>query len=99
MEPAFFVIAILGCGEGDAPCTQVRRLDARYESQAACSKATDAALVANGEADYPVVVAQCIAAGQAASEVRPVEIRLPPPRRRAPEPPMKPRRGMDPRPS
>jgi hypothetical protein len=32
MGPAFFVIAILGCGEGDAPCEQVRRLATRYES-------------------------------------------------------------------
>ena len=99
MDPAIFLIAILGCGEADAPCERVRLLEPRYESQAACAAATDRALAAHGDAAYPVVVAQCVAAGQASGELRPVEIRLPPPRRRAPEPPMKPRRGMDDRPS
>jgi hypothetical protein len=93
MEPAFFVIAILGCGEGDAPCQQVRRLDTRYESQVACSKATDVALARNADADYPVVVAQCVAADRPSVELRPADVGLPAPRRRAPEPPMRPRRG------
>ena len=63
MEPLTFIIAILGCGEGDAPCRQVRTLDARYESQAACTAATEAVLVQNVDVDYPVVAAQCVAAG------------------------------------
>ena len=93
MEPAFFIIAILGCGEGDAPCAQVRQLETRYESQAACTRATDDALAANAEGDYPVIVAQCVASGKAAS-LSPVEIRLPAANpRRGPQPPMKPRRG------
>ena len=93
MEPAFFIIAILGCGEGDSPCAQIRQLDTRYESQAACTRATDDALVANVEDDYPVIVAQCVAPGRSAS-LSPVEIRLPAPGRGLrPQPPMKPRRG------
>ena len=59
MDPALFLIAILGCGEGDAPCREVRLLDAKYESQAACMAATEAAMAAEIGADYPVVVAQC----------------------------------------
>jgi hypothetical protein len=86
MEPAFFLIAILGCGEGDAPCEQVRRLDSRFESRAACARATDRALAANADQNYPVVVAQCVAAGEPAGQVRPVDVRLP-------EPTMKPRRA------
>ena len=82
MEPAFFLIAILGCGEGDAPCEQVRRLDTRYESRAACTQATDRALMASADAPYPVVVAQCVAAGEPAGQVRPVEVLLPDPRTR-----------------
>jgi hypothetical protein len=94
MEPLFFVIAIMGCGEGDSPCTQVRQLESRYESQAACSAATDAALQANAEGDFPVIVAQCVAAGKPASALRGVEIRLPDATpRRKPQPPMRPRRG------
>jgi hypothetical protein len=63
MEPLAFIIAIMGCGEGDAPCRQVRMLDARYESQAACTAATEAAVAQNVDVDFPVVVAQCMAAG------------------------------------
>lgn len=63
MEPLTFLIAIMGCGEGDAPCRQVRMLEARYESQAACTAATDAAVARNVDVDFPVVVAQCVAAG------------------------------------
>lgn len=63
MGPAIFIIAIMGCGEGDAPCQQVRTLEARYESQAACTAATEAALTRNIDIDYPVVAAQCVAAG------------------------------------
>jgi hypothetical protein len=63
MGPAIFIIAIMGCGEGDAPCQQVRTLEARYESQAACTAATEAVLIQNSDVDYPVVAAECVAAG------------------------------------
>jgi hypothetical protein len=63
MGPGIFLIAIMGCGEGDAPCQQVRMLEARYESRAACTAATEAAVMRNSDVDYPVVVAQCVAAG------------------------------------
>ena len=79
MEPAFFIIAILGCGEGDAPCEQVRLLDPRYESRAACSEATDRALASAADAQYPVIVAQCVGAAEKSGQVRPVEILLPKP--------------------
>jgi len=63
MGPGIFIIAIMGCGEGDAPCQPVRMLEARYESQAACTAATEAALIQNTDIDYPVVAAECVAAG------------------------------------
>jgi hypothetical protein len=63
MGPGIFLIAIMGCGEGDAPCRQVRTLEARYESQAACTAATEAAVTRNSDVDFPVVVAQCVASG------------------------------------
>jgi hypothetical protein len=78
MTPAFFLIAIMGCGEGDAPCRQVRLLDAHYQSRAACVAASEDALARNSEAPFPVVVAQCVAPAQAASlRVSPAELRLP----------------------
>lgn len=67
MEAAYYIIAILGCGEADAPCQPVRTLEARYESQAVCTRETDAALTRNTDVDFPVVVAQCVAAGEAAA--------------------------------
>jgi ABC-type hemin transport system ATPase subunit len=63
MGPAIFIIAIMGCGEGDSPCQQVRMLDARYESQAACIAASEAALTQNTDIEYPVVSAECVTAG------------------------------------
>jgi hypothetical protein len=77
VEPAFFIIAILGCGEGDAPCEQVSLLQPRYESRAACTEATDRALTAAADAPYPVVVAQCVGAQEKSGKVMPIEILLP----------------------
>jgi hypothetical protein len=79
MEPLAFIIAIMGCGEGDAPCRQVRMLEARYESQAACTAATEDAVARNVDLDYPVVVAQCVAAGSAANAPKAGEIQRPGP--------------------
>jgi hypothetical protein len=79
MEPLTFIIAILGCGEGDAPCRQVRTLEARYESQAACTAATEAAVVRNVDVDYPVVAAQCVAAGAKVDPPRADQVRRPGP--------------------
>ena len=62
MGPGTFLIAILGCGEAEAPCQQVRMLEPTYQSQAACTAATDAAIQRNSDVDFPVVVAQCVAA-------------------------------------
>jgi hypothetical protein len=67
MGPGYFLIAILGCGEAEAPCQAVRTLETRYESQAACTAATEAAIMSNSDVDFPVVVAQCVAAGAKAA--------------------------------
>ena len=77
MGPGIFLIAIMGCGEGDAPCQQVRTLEARYESQAACTAATEAAATRNSDVDYPVVVAQCVAAGERPSAPKAGDIQRP----------------------
>ena len=81
MGPGMFVIAIMGCGEGDAPCQPVRQLEARYESQAACTAATEAAVVRNSDVDYPVVVAQCVAARGEAARTKANEVERPGPSR------------------
>lgn len=79
MGPGIFIIAILGCGEGEAPCETVKTLEARYESQAACSAATEAAVARNNDVDYPVVVAQCVAAGARPDAPKADQVRRPGP--------------------
>jgi hypothetical protein len=78
MGPATYLIAILGCGEADAPCQQVQFAPVRYESEAACLAATDA-VAARADIDYPVVVAECRRAGATAVTLRADEVRRPGP--------------------
>jgi hypothetical protein len=81
MGPAIFIIAIMGCGEAEAPCHQVRTLEARYESQAACTAATETVLAQHTDVDYPVVAAQCLAAGSKADAPNATAIERPGPGR------------------
>jgi ABC-type hemin transport system ATPase subunit len=81
MGPGIFIIAIMGCGEGDAPCQQVKTLDARYESQAACTAATEAALTQNTDIDFPVVAAECVAAGSKPNPPKASQVQIPGPGR------------------
>ena len=81
MGPGTFLIAILGCGEAEAPCEQVRTLETRYESQASCSAATDAVLLKNSDVDYPVIVARCVPAGAKPQPLKANEVDLPGPGR------------------
>jgi hypothetical protein len=68
----------MGCGEGDSACQQVGLLETRYESQAACSAATEAAVARFIDIDYPVVVAQCVA-GTGPTSLKASEVELPEP--------------------
>jgi ABC-type hemin transport system ATPase subunit len=81
MGPGIFFIAIMGCGEAEAPCRQVRMLEARYESQAACTAATEAAVTQNSDVDYPVVVAECVASGAKPSAPKASDVQRPGPGR------------------
>ena len=78
MGPAFYVIAILGCGEADAACQQVSVADAVYQSVDACNAATADALAEHVDLAFPVVVAQCRPDGRVTSEsVMPADVQLP----------------------
>jgi acyl-CoA synthetase (AMP-forming)/AMP-acid ligase II len=78
MGPAFYVMAILGCGEADAPCEPVNTLATRYESAEACEAATADALQRSSDALFPVVIAQCRKAGTEISQkVWADEVKLP----------------------
>jgi hypothetical protein len=69
MGPAYFVLAILGCGEGETACQQVAVAQPRYASVEACQAASEDTLMRHSDADYPVVVAQCRPAAQPAAAV------------------------------
>ncbi len=79
MGPAFYIMAILGCGEADTQCEPVATVPARYESAAECNAATEDAIGQHaGDALYPVVVAQCRKAGEpAAQQIWADEVDLP----------------------
>ena len=81
MEPLAFVMAILGCGEGDLPCAELRQAPSRFESQSACLAATEEEIGRHTDLDYPVIVAQCGRAGRPAQSLRASEVLLPEPER------------------
>lgn len=78
MEPVLFVMAILGCGESDAPCREVRLDRTGYRSEAQCMAATGAALARHDDLAFPTVVARCRPAGARAELLRGSEILRPP---------------------
>ncbi|HYJ30955.1 MAG TPA: hypothetical protein VEW25_11505, partial [Allosphingosinicella sp.] len=81
-NPALYAIAILGCGEGEAPCQPVQTVEARYESREACLAATEQALARFSNLEFPTVVAECRTAGAVPATLRAADVRLPDPDRR-----------------
>ena len=78
MAPALYILAILGCGEADAPCRQVAVTDTVYASAEACSDQTAAAIEHYIDIPYPVVVAECRPAGTVpVQQLRDDEVQLP----------------------
>jgi hypothetical protein len=63
MEPLFYVMAIMGCGDASAQCAQARVESVQYHSIEQCQAAMPAVLARNSDLDYPVVSATCQAQG------------------------------------
>ena len=63
MEPVYFILAIMGCGDGEAACREVRAEPVRYQSAAQCRAAMPGALQRSTDIDFPVVSAACRASG------------------------------------
>ena len=59
MGPGYFVIAILGCGDGSAACTPVATVPTHYATEEQCVAGTTEALIKNTDFDYPTLVARC----------------------------------------
>lgn len=79
MEPLLYVMAILGCGEGDAPCEEIARAAGRYPTREACMAATEAELVRHGDRPFPLVVADCRRSDEAAQRLTGAEVLRPEP--------------------
>jgi hypothetical protein len=77
MEPLMYVMAILGCGEGDAACRQLAVVETRYRTEAACLAATEEQLLRRDDLAYPNVVAECRRAGVTAQPLRGREVLQP----------------------
>ena len=72
MGPSYFVMAILGCGDGALACQTVAAPAAHYASEQACLAARGEALMANSDLDFPTLFATCQPAGRKASAAEPV---------------------------
>jgi hypothetical protein len=59
MGAGYFVIAILGCGDGSAACRPVATVPTHYTTEQQCNAATSEALTRNSDFDFPTIVARC----------------------------------------
>lgn len=59
MGPAYFILAIMGCGDGSAGCQLVREEERVYRSEVACVADTEAALNNALELSFPEIMADC----------------------------------------
>ena len=77
MEPLFYVMAILGCGESEAACREVAVVERHYASEAECLAATEDELLRRDDILFPAVVAQCRRADAGPQLIRGDEVMLP----------------------
>ena len=70
MGPAYFVIAIMGCGDGAAACQTVATPAAHYASEQACLAARWDVLMANSDLDFPTLLATCVPVSRKASAAK-----------------------------
>ncbi len=59
MDPIFYVLAIMGCADGNNQCAEARVEPPRYASIQACQAAMPAALQRSTDLSYPVIAATC----------------------------------------
>ncbi|GGB26995.1 hypothetical protein GCM10011380_15750 [Sphingomonas metalli] len=63
MGPMYFVMAILGCGDGSEQCQQARLVPQRYATMAQCRAALPDQIARNTDVPFPVIGADCRRAG------------------------------------
>ena len=63
MEPLFYVMAIMGCADGNVQCTEARIVPAHYQTMAQCRAALPDQLARNTDVPYPMIGDACRSAG------------------------------------
>ena len=63
MDALVYVMAILGCGDGNASCTEARIVPARYETMAQCRAALPQQIAMNTDLSFPSIGGDCRAVG------------------------------------
>ena len=84
MGPLIYVIAIMGCGEGDTQCREVQVAAPHFATQAACAAATAEVLAHYSDLSFPSVVAQCRRDGPRPAVLRGSDVLRPQPQTLAP---------------
>lgn len=64
MEPVFYVMAIMGCGDMQEQCREARIAPARYASAAQCQAAMAQVLPNHMDLSFPTIAASCQRRGQ-----------------------------------
>ena len=64
MEPIFYVMAILGCGDMQSQCEQARIEPARYRTVAQCQAAMAQVLPRHMDLSFPTIAATCQPRGE-----------------------------------
>ena len=59
MDAVFYVMAIMGCGDGASACAEARVAAAHYATVQQCEAAMADVLARNTDLDFPVVSAAC----------------------------------------
>lgn len=68
MDPILYVMAIMGCTDGQDRCAEARVEAPRYASMQACQAAMPAALQRHTDLSYPVIAATCRQSGAVVSD-------------------------------
>ena len=79
MAPLIYVIAIMGCGEGEQACREVQVAEPRFATPAACMAATEDVLARYTDLAFPSIVAQCRRDGTRPAVLRGNDVLLPQP--------------------
>lgn len=59
MGPAFYILAIMGCGDGAVQCETLMREDRVFRTEAACQAEIEDALMRATDQPYPTLAAEC----------------------------------------